>query len=528
MIPNIFHFVYLGFTEFTYIHYLSIISCKIVNNPDIIYLYYNKKRKRNTLWWEKIQKIVVLEFVELPTMIFGNPITKYQHMCDIIRLEKLILRGGVYNDLDIVSTRPVTKLLKNKCVMGKQCTGTEYEGLCNAVILAEQDSLFLKKWYDHYKYFDKSKWDYHSVKLPLRLAKAEPHLIKILGKKYFFPFDWTQEEFLKNRNLDYLVKDCYTIHLWDSLWEKTVLKNASPILLNKNSSFSFIIKNILEENCIKPQIQNKIAFKFRVKLNTIKAKKPIIKNKKPIIETKKPIIETKKIINQIVSFCKDLNYKIDIVLGLLEYQPRIPIIQNNKNMIIKIQVNDNLAIIDKTPIYLCSYNELNSLADKISKKPDYNIEGEINIRGDKIPLILYKSHKGEKYAYFRSRLYKLFYYISTNYNQIATHKSIQETTITKINNLSYFRKDNKISKYFILGIDDNFINIGYLSECEFLLTLSSNIRLWNIKSSRNKFMFTMHYKNGEITKVIPSTKIFPLKNVKIDGNIFYRSNRYLL
>ena len=229
-----------------------------------------------------------------------------------------------------------------------------------------------------------------------------------------------------------------------------------------------------------------------------------------------------------MSFCKDLTYKVDRILGILVCKPRSPVIQNNKDKIVKIQVKDNLAIIDKTHVFLCRYNELNSLSTKISKQPNYSIEGEININGDKIPLILYKSHKGEKYAYFRCRLYKLFYSINTNFNQIITHKSIEETPITKINNLSYFKKDNKISKYFILGMDDNFINIGYLSESELLLTLSSNIRLWNIKSSRNKFTFTMHYKNGEIIKVIPSTKIFPLKNIKIDGNIFYRSNSYLL
>lgn len=531
MIPNIFHFVYLGFTEFTYVHYLSIISCKIINNPDTIYLYYNKKRNRNTIWWNKIQKIVILEFVELPTMIFGNPITKYQHMCDIIRLEKLILRGGVYYDLDVVSTRPVTKLLKNKCVMGKQCTGTEYEGLCNAVILAEQDSLFLKKWYDHYKYFDKSKWDYHSVKLPLKLAKAEPHLLKILGKKYFFPFDWTQEEFLKNRNLDYLVKDCYTIHLWDSLWEKTVLKNASPILLNKNTSFSYIVKNIVDKfihkdkNNTVSKAQNKITSKFKIKL-------PILETKKQVIEYKKFIITSEthinKIIKQIVIFCKKLNDKIDIILGLLVYQQSFQTIYNCKGIISRVEVNNNLAIIDKKPVYVCSYNELKSLSDKVVKQPDYRAHGEININGDKMPLILYKNHKGIKYAYFGSRLYKLVYPIISNFKEIVNSKLIYEKPITKINNLSYFKINNKISQYFILGKDDKFINIGYLRECELLYSVSSNIRLWNIKPSRNKFIFTMHYKNGNITKVIPSTKIFPLRNIKIDGNLFYRSNSYLL
>jgi hypothetical protein len=246
MIPNIFHFIYLGFTPFSYIHYLSILTCKYINNPDTINLYTHYTIKNNTEWWYKIQKIVNIVYVEIPNDIFGNKIEKYQHMSDIIRLEKLIEYGGIYLDLDVICVRPLYILFKNKCVLGIQCPNTEYEGLCNAVILAEKNSVFLNKWLYEYHNFDKSKWDYHSVKLPLKLSKVYPNEIKILENKFFFPFDWNHTEFCISRRLDYTMTHCFTFHLWESLWDKTILKNANPLLLTKNTTFSKIIKKIIE------------------------------------------------------------------------------------------------------------------------------------------------------------------------------------------------------------------------------------------------------------------------------------------
>ena len=184
-IPKLFHFVFFGFTDFTYIHYLSIITCYIIHKPDIIYLYYHHLPDENnaTKWWKKIQHIITLEYVELPTSIFGMPVKKYQHMADIIRLEKLIERGGVYLDLDVVSLRPFNHLYNEKCVLGMKCPGTKYEGLCNAVILAEPSSFFLKTWYLEYKSFKSHRWDYHSVKLPLLLSRLYNKYLNLINLK---------------------------------------------------------------------------------------------------------------------------------------------------------------------------------------------------------------------------------------------------------------------------------------------------------------------------------------------------------
>ena len=109
-----------------------------------IYLYYHKLPADNHIYFKYIKKLVILEWVELPREIFGRKIKKFQHMADIIRLRKLIQKGGIYLDLDVVSVRPFKQLYKYKCVMGIQAPNTKYKGLCNAVILSEPNSVFFK------------------------------------------------------------------------------------------------------------------------------------------------------------------------------------------------------------------------------------------------------------------------------------------------------------------------------------------------------------------------------------------------
>ena len=115
-IPNLYHFVFLGFTPFMYTHYLAIVTCLIVQKPDILYLYTHNSPQSQ--WWDKLTQhplfpVVNQEQVTLPQHIFGNPIEKYQHMADVIRLEKLIERGGVYLDLDVISLRNLDTIRQN-------------------------------------------------------------------------------------------------------------------------------------------------------------------------------------------------------------------------------------------------------------------------------------------------------------------------------------------------------------------------------------------------------------------------------
>lgn len=244
-IPKLFHFVYLGFTEFSYIHYLAVKTCYLVHQPRKIYLYTHFTRDTNTTWWDLIQNYVTVEMVALPKTIFGNPVKKFQHMADVIRLEKLIQRGGVYLDLDVVSLRPFGELYRERCVMGTQAPLSRFEGLCNAVIMSEPGGEFISRWYQEYKTFQSGRWDFHSVKIPLLLSRLYGHLLKILDSKKFFPITWKDTEFLYTRQFDSALRQSYVVHLWDSEWGKEHLKDASPKLLHRNSTFSYFVNRSL-------------------------------------------------------------------------------------------------------------------------------------------------------------------------------------------------------------------------------------------------------------------------------------------
>lgn len=240
MIPKIFHFIYFGFTSFTYIHYLSIVTCYTVHQPEKIYLYVhhlpNDSQLNNgeTKWFQLIKPYITLEYVDLPTEIFGRPVKKFQHMADIVRLRKLIERGGVYLDLDVVSLKPFNELYREKCVMGLQCPMTKYEGLCNAVIMSEAKGEFITKWYSEYQTFQSSRWDYHSVKLPHLLSKLFSHQLRVVASNYFFPVSWMEPNFMLTREYDSKLQTSRVVHLWESEWEKTVIKDRSEILSKYN------------------------------------------------------------------------------------------------------------------------------------------------------------------------------------------------------------------------------------------------------------------------------------------------------
>src|SRR6201999_2375448 len=106
------------------------------------------------------------------------------HRADVVRLEQLLKSGGIYLDPDVFVHRSFDKLLVHSAILGEQQSSGRVNGLGNAVILAEPQAAFLKRWHSEYKTF-RSKggdeyWDEHSVQVPGRLAKQFPREVTIL------------------------------------------------------------------------------------------------------------------------------------------------------------------------------------------------------------------------------------------------------------------------------------------------------------------------------------------------------------
>jgi len=223
-IPNIIHFIHLGITSFEYLHYLAIYSAYMQHNDYKIYLYYNKIPE--SYWWNKVQQYVTLEKIDIPDNIFGTKLIKFAHKADIIRLQKLIERGGIYLDIDVITLKnfaPLQKINKS-CILGLQEEETELERLPNFVILAQKGSKFLKLWYEEYKTFDNKEWDVHSTHVPVYFAKKYPELIHIEHQKSFCPISLKEpKKLFSDSDIDF--SESYCVHLWESLWFKNISSN---------------------------------------------------------------------------------------------------------------------------------------------------------------------------------------------------------------------------------------------------------------------------------------------------------------
>lgn len=226
MIPNIIHFIFglvddFGKKPFSIIHYLAIKSADEINKPDNIYLYYNFLP--TGYWWDRVINEDLIELVSIDNFsdIFGNKLRHYAHKADVLRLMILIEYGGIYLDIDTICLKPLNPFLSNNCSMGEEeCNGVKY-GLCNAVIIAEKNSLFLKYWLATYKYF-RSKghdkyWGEHSIIVPFRISKLFPNLINVLPSSYFFYPSYSERDLRLLFKYNISIDNSFVIHLWENV-----------------------------------------------------------------------------------------------------------------------------------------------------------------------------------------------------------------------------------------------------------------------------------------------------------------------
>ena len=185
-------------------------------------------------WWDLTRPLVRVEHIQAPREIFGNPLLHTAHRADVIRLDVLLRHGGIYLDADVFVHRSFDGLLRYATVLGEQHSAGGVRGLCNAVMLAEPQASFLKKWLSEYGHF-RSKgrdafWDEHSVRVPYVLAQRFRDEVTVLPDAAFFRPPHTPEGlkkiFASREPLQ--LAESYATHLWESLaWER-YLEGLSP------------------------------------------------------------------------------------------------------------------------------------------------------------------------------------------------------------------------------------------------------------------------------------------------------------
>lgn len=244
-IPKIFHFINIGPRHFNLMHFISIISAYELNRPDKIYVYITQEQY-NDFFWNILKDIVTFEFVDNMDEYKGAPLKSYQYKADVIRMQKLIERGGVYMDLDILSLKPVTSLLNNHIVVGGESKG-EDEGnsldsvgsVANGVLISEPNNPFLKDWLEEIPNNIIGKpWAYHAVNLPKELLKKGDYDIHLEPTKSFFPFCFRYHYIFRDNMKHKITElmDSYTIHLWETIWHKDYISKLSVKYFNENDN----------------------------------------------------------------------------------------------------------------------------------------------------------------------------------------------------------------------------------------------------------------------------------------------------
>ena len=233
-IPRHYHFVF-GLRpqtqSFHIVHYLCLQSCLEVNQPETVVFHY-----RHEPWgplWEQIRPRLSLrpwqgDTPELAYSLSGTDQAtpfRYAHEADFIRLEILEREGGVYADMDSIFVRPMPdSLFAYPCVMGHEAVDRRAEpdaqgSLCNALIMAEAGSEFIRTWRKKMSASFDGSWSRHSTFLPYELSRQFPDLIHVEPKDSFFHLDWTREGIRRLFEEDVaLPPTAYSLHLWAHLW----------------------------------------------------------------------------------------------------------------------------------------------------------------------------------------------------------------------------------------------------------------------------------------------------------------------
>lgn len=189
-------------------------------------------------WWRLTEPLLNVVPIKAPRDIFGNPVRHPAHRADIIRLQKLLEQGGIYLDTDVLVHRGFDDLLAASVVMGQQ-EGNGGTGLCNAVILAEKNAPFLQRWYGEYRTFNCDLWDEHSVRVPMRLARAQPGDVTVLPQDAFFDPSWDPEGLRRIFGSDQpAMASRYANHLWEGLaWQQHLHELTPGRVRRVNSNF---------------------------------------------------------------------------------------------------------------------------------------------------------------------------------------------------------------------------------------------------------------------------------------------------
>jgi Glycosyltransferase sugar-binding region containing DXD motif len=192
----------------------------------------------------------------------------------VVRLQALKQTGGIYLDLDTICVKPLHELLNNAFIIGQElkagyipknwrqkikfairkklnAEGVDtVNGLCNAALLSEKNSVFVNLWLNTYSSFRSTGrdkyWNEHSVIVPIKLAKENPAAITLLGP-YAFHYPLYNKPGLQSmfeKVTDF--PGAYLHHVWESFsWNDYLSRLTIQDILERDTTYNCIARQFI-------------------------------------------------------------------------------------------------------------------------------------------------------------------------------------------------------------------------------------------------------------------------------------------
>jgi hypothetical protein len=211
-------------------HYECILSIK-KNMPDYNIIIYTDNPPIENLYWQDLLKLGInFEIINVPTYFDGFELKYNQYKADVLRLEILYEKGGIYLDLDMLIIKNFENIFNSNKDFYISKETANGNGLINSFLASKPKNEFIKLWLDSFKIgLRQNKWAYHIRESNKQLLENNKHYmlkynIEILENKYFFPFEWTEYDKFKNIK-DNLNEDIYGIHLFETILTNILINN---------------------------------------------------------------------------------------------------------------------------------------------------------------------------------------------------------------------------------------------------------------------------------------------------------------